>query len=144
MTDLRARVAYLQGLAEGMALDDTTREGRLLGEMIDVLEAISGSVDELGEHSRELEQYICEVDQDLSEVEEEVLLGGSVAAVADEFDYDDADDLAEFDEAGDDEAGDEEDPAYAVEGEGDGGAAGMLDGDNGGINGSRDGGNAPV
>lgn len=126
MTDLRARVAYLQGLAEGMALDDSTREGRLLGEMIDVLEAIAGTVDDLGEQNRQLEEYICEMDQDLSEVEEEVLLGGAGAAAGDDFD----DGFA----VGDDDGGedvDDEDPAYAVEGEAEDKPPGLFRGDHG-------------
>lgn len=120
MTDLRARVAYLQGLAEGMELDDSTREGRLLGEMIDVLDAVAGSVDKLEEDQRQLEQYVCEVDQDLSDVEDEVLLGGRTRGptpwdegeVDDEFELDGGYELDG--RAGETEADDEEDPDEAV------------------------------
>ena len=35
--DICEKVAYIKGLAEGLALDDSTKEGKVLAAIIDVL-----------------------------------------------------------------------------------------------------------
>lgn len=72
MSDLRAKVAYLQGLAEGLDVEMTSSEGRILASMIDVLGEMAEQVEEIAEAQDELAEYVEDVDYDLGALEESV------------------------------------------------------------------------
>lgn len=63
MNDIRAQVAYIQGLAEGLDLDTGSPEGRVLSAMLDVLADIA-------EAQTDLAEYVEDVDYDLGALEE--------------------------------------------------------------------------
>lgn len=44
MHDLKERIAYIKGLSAGMNVDPTTAEGRILTEVIEVLEDVVRSI----------------------------------------------------------------------------------------------------
>ena len=64
------KIAYLKGLAEGLKLDEETKEGKLLLAVIDVLGDISEQLEEIEDEIYELEEGIDAVSEDLSDVEE--------------------------------------------------------------------------
>ena len=66
MENIAEKIAYLQGLAEGLGVNDDTKEGRILNGILDIL--------------AEMNEYIGEVDDDLAEMED------AVAEVSDELD----------------------------------------------------------
>ena len=72
MNDLRARVAYLQGLASGLDISEDSKESRLLKEIINVLTDFAEEVTELQESQDQLEEYVETLDEDLSDLEDEV------------------------------------------------------------------------
>lgn len=72
MSDLRARVAYLHGLAEGLDVNESSVEGRVLLGVLDVLGDLAESVEALAESHDELADYVEEMDDDLSDIEEQV------------------------------------------------------------------------
>lgn len=72
MNDLRSKVAYLHGLAEGLDLDVSSSEGRVLSAVIDLLGEVAEAVDDVSEAQVELADYVGEVDDDLSALEESV------------------------------------------------------------------------
>lgn len=92
MDYLLKRVAYLQGLADGFEIDETSKEGKLLLEIIDVLSDI---VDEVKDSNKDLENYVDMVEEDLSELEDYVYDNDDY-----EFDdnYEDYDDYEDFDD----------------------------------------------
>ncbi len=63
------RVAYVKGLAEGMELDKTSKEGKLFSAIIDVLEDMAYEVSDLGDELGELEEQVDMVDDDLDTLE---------------------------------------------------------------------------
>lgn len=69
MNYLKEKVAYLKGLAEGMQISDSTNEGKLLKAIIDVLEDIAISVDDIEEVQEQLSEQVDEMDEDLAEIE---------------------------------------------------------------------------
>ncbi|MDD2496665.1 MAG: AraC family transcriptional regulator [Desulfitobacteriaceae bacterium] len=71
MKDLKQRVSYLQGLAEGMEISKESKEGKLISHIIDVLEGIAYTVDELQMQQDELEEYLETIDDDLNDLEED-------------------------------------------------------------------------
>lgn len=72
MDYLYEKVSYLKGLAEGLNIDDSTKEGKLLLHMLSALEDFADAMDELYERQEDLEEYVSYMDEDLADVEEEV------------------------------------------------------------------------
>ena len=67
--DIMEKVAYLKGLAEGLALDGSTKEGKLFSAIIDLLEDIGLELEDLCEQQEELEAGLDTVSDDLNDVE---------------------------------------------------------------------------
>ncbi len=72
MKYLLEKVSYLRGLADGMELDQSSKEGKLLVNIIDVLEEFAVVMDEMDEDINDIDEFVDVLDQDLQEVEEEV------------------------------------------------------------------------
>ena len=68
--ELFEKVAYLKGLAEGLALDTETKEGKLIAAIIDVLDDMSAELAVMQEELYDVEDGLDAVSDDLSEVEE--------------------------------------------------------------------------
>ena len=63
MNNIKEKVSYLKGLAEGMKISDTTNEGKLLLAMLDVLDDIAFEVDGTEEYFDILDEKMYEVDE---------------------------------------------------------------------------------
>ena len=72
MAYLSEQAAYLKGLAEGMKIDDTKNEGKLLLKIIDVLDEIAATVEELDEEVLDNTERIEEVEDCLDDVCEDL------------------------------------------------------------------------
>ncbi len=86
------RVAYLKGLAEGLALDTETKEGKVIAGMLEALEDIANELSDITER-------VDVLDEDLADVEDLV--------------YEDEDD--DFDYGFDDEDEDDDEGVYEFE-----------------------------
>lgn len=71
MRDLRNKIAYLQGLAEGLDLDTSTKEGRILTNIIEILDDMAFQLEELQDAQIELEDYVETIDEDLYDLEDD-------------------------------------------------------------------------
>ncbi len=83
--DICEKIAYIKGLAEGLSLDESTKEGKILAAIIDLLGDITEEICDIEDACDELMEQIDAVDEDLSSVEE--LIYGE----DDECDCDDCD-----------------------------------------------------
>lgn len=72
MSYLLEKVSYLKGLADGMEVEQNSKEGKLLVQIIDLLEDFAGAIDELDTDLEELEEYVEDVDEDLADLEDYV------------------------------------------------------------------------
>ena len=72
MMTVTEKVAYLKGLAEGMKMDDSTNEGKLLLAIIDTLDDIALTVSDMEDSMTELAAQVDEIDDDLGAVEEDL------------------------------------------------------------------------
>ena len=63
------KVAYLKGLAEGLALDESKPEAKLIGAIIDVLDDMALTVSDLEEGMDLISEQLDAVDDDLDELE---------------------------------------------------------------------------
>ena len=66
------KVAYIRGLAEGLELDESKKEVKVLNAIIDVLEDISASVADVVDVVSDMEGQLDEVDEDLGTLERAV------------------------------------------------------------------------
>ena len=71
--NLTEKAAYLKGLAEGLALGNETKEGKLIAALIDMVDALAVKVEELDCDVEDLNDYCEELDEDLHFVEEILL-----------------------------------------------------------------------
>ena len=98
MIKMGEKVAYLKGLAEGMRLDAGSDQGKLLLAMIDAMEAFASEHEDTCAQLDELQQYVEEIDSDVSDLEE-ALFSEDEDDEDDEEDEDDGED--DDDEDGD-------------------------------------------
>ncbi|MGN0583828.1 MAG: CD1247 N-terminal domain-containing protein [Ruminococcus sp.] len=89
---LSEKMSYLKGLAAGLEIDVTTKEGRILSEMMEVLETAVMYIDDLQDQVDELTELCEDLDEDLGEVEEFLL------DEDEDFDGEDDDEDYDFDE----------------------------------------------
>ncbi len=81
------KVAYLKGLSEGLNLDDSSKEGKLILAIIDTLGDVAAKLEDLDENDLDLGEEIDAISDDLAQVED-VLFGDEDADEdEDEDDY---------------------------------------------------------
>ena len=97
------KVAFIKGLMEGLALDASKPETKVLNLMAEVLEELAASNNALIEENIKLKEYVEEIDEDLGTLEEVVYTEDEDD---DYYDYDDDDD--DWDDFDDDEEWDDD------------------------------------
>ena len=68
--DICEKIAYIKGLAEGLAIDDSTKEGKVLYAIIDLLADITEEICDIEDGCDELMEQIDAVDEDLAALED--------------------------------------------------------------------------
>lgn len=69
---LTEKMSYLQGLLDGLEIDDSTKEGKALLQMADVMQEMVMYVEDLQSQVDELTELCDIIDEDLGTVEEEL------------------------------------------------------------------------
>lgn len=67
--DICEKIAYIKGLAEGLNLDQTKPEGKILAAIIDLLGDITEEICDIEEGCEEIIEQIDAVDEDLADLE---------------------------------------------------------------------------
>ncbi|WP_446899351.1 CD1247 N-terminal domain-containing protein [Clostridium sp. LBM24168] len=68
MSSINSKVAYLKGLAKGLDIDKNNSEGKLLFEIINVLDDISEEISDLSSSHKSIHEYIDEIDEELNDL----------------------------------------------------------------------------
>ena len=69
--EITEKVAYLKGLAEGLALDtEKSKEGKLISAIIDILDDIALEMEDIKDEQAELSDGLDAVSEDLEDVED--------------------------------------------------------------------------
>ena len=79
------KVSYIKGLAEGLSLDETTKEGKILAAVIDVLGDIAENLNEVDEELDDVADVVTDLEESVCDLEDEVY--------GTEDDYDDDEDF---------------------------------------------------
>lgn len=88
------KVSYIKGLAEGLALDDSTKEGRIINAMLDVLTDIADNLNEVDEELDDVASVMTDIEESVADLEDEVY-GEYDDEDEDDFDEDDLGELYE-------------------------------------------------
>ncbi len=72
MSNIKEKVAYLQGLTKGLNVSGQSSEGKLLLNVVDVLQDMAEEISCLHSGQDDLENYVETIDEDLTDLEEEV------------------------------------------------------------------------
>lgn len=86
--NITEKIAYIKGLAEGLALDQSKPEVKVINAIVDLLDDIAYDLTDMEELYDELADRVDEIDEDLSEVESELYDDDDVE-YEDEFDDED-------------------------------------------------------
>lgn len=68
--DICEKIAYIKGLAEGLSLDETTKEGKVLVALIDLLGDITAEICDIEDACDDMSEQLDAVDEDLSNLED--------------------------------------------------------------------------
>lgn len=69
---LSEKAAYLKGLMDGLEIDDSTKEGKVLLALYDVVSEICETVDTIDADVDDIVEFCSTIDEDLAEVEDEL------------------------------------------------------------------------
>ena len=67
------KAMYLKGLCDGVDLDKTTKEGKLIAALLDMVTEMAAEMDDMQAEICEVKDYCEELDEDLGTVEEVLL-----------------------------------------------------------------------
>ncbi len=85
-------VAYLQGLMDGLEINESTKEGKVLVQMAEILQEMALSIDDIETEIDEVIELADTLDQDLGDLEEDFY------ELDDDFDDEDDEELDGDDE----------------------------------------------
>jgi len=94
---IREKVAYLEGLAEGMDIE-ATENGKIFAAIIDTLADMADEIEELNENALDIGEELDAISDDLAEVEDFLLDDDYIDDEDFDFDFDEEDDDYDDDE----------------------------------------------
>lgn len=103
MSNITEKAAYLKGLLKGLDIDESTKEGKLLVALVDIVDTMADSIADLEDVCDELDEVVDVLDEDLGELEKEFYsfqedeCGCGCGDDCDCEDYDDEDDFDDDD-----------------------------------------------
>lgn len=65
------KVAYLKGLVEGLGVDETSKEGRIIKAIVEVLDDVALTVSEVEDSMSEVAEQVDAIDEDLEDLEKD-------------------------------------------------------------------------
>ena len=110
---LAEKAAYLKGLMDGIKLDTEKDENRLLKAVVDLLQDMAVSIDDLEDNAIAVSDELDEIEENLDAIDE-FLMDEDEDEDEDFEDFEDYDDDEDYDFGEDDEFDFDEDPVYEV------------------------------
>lgn len=70
MRELSERISYLRGLSEGLSISNASPQGKILSGIIEVLEEMSDTINDIKYDMEDFKEYVESIDDDLYDLEE--------------------------------------------------------------------------
>ena len=64
------KVSYIKGLAEGLSLDETTKEGKIIAAMLDVLSDIAENLKEVDDELNDIADVMTDMEESVADLED--------------------------------------------------------------------------
>ena len=71
MSYLTERASYIQGLADGLKINEDTNEGKLLLAMLDLIDEMACELDDLDERQTDVEELLDELTEDFDDEDDD-------------------------------------------------------------------------
>ena len=110
--ELKEKAAYLKGLVEGLGIDETTKEGKVIKAMSELLCEMAQAVDGIDEDVTQAYDQINDLSEELEDLEADLYEDEDDDEDEGDEDEDDEDDEEDADDANDDDIASE--PFYEV------------------------------
>ncbi|MBQ9097042.1 MAG: hypothetical protein IJY55_01430 [Clostridia bacterium] len=72
MSYLTERASYLQGLADGLKINEDTNEGKLLLAMLDLIDEMASELDDLDERQTDVEELLDDLTEDFDDEDDDM------------------------------------------------------------------------
>lgn len=72
MSDIISRVSYLSGLVNGVEIDQTTKEGKILTEIVNILKVMAEEIDDISQSQKDMGECIDAMDKDLCSLQDDI------------------------------------------------------------------------
>ncbi|WP_418792343.1 CD1247 N-terminal domain-containing protein [Phosphitispora sp. TUW77] len=73
MKNTKEKIAYLQGLSQGLDVNESSREGKVLSGIILVLDDLAEQIEDIEIAQEDLEDYVESIDEELYDLEGDLL-----------------------------------------------------------------------
>ena len=70
--NLTEKISYIKGLVEGLSLDESKPEVKVINAIVDLLDDMAYSVSDMEDLYDDLSAQVDEIDQDLADVESDI------------------------------------------------------------------------
>ncbi len=70
MGNVQSKVSYLKGLVKGLHVNSQSVEGKLLLNMVEVLDSVAENLQDIQTAQKDLEDYVDSMDEDLESLED--------------------------------------------------------------------------
>jgi len=70
MNSIISKVSYLSGLIDGLSIDNNTKEGKVLIEIVDVLKDMAQEISDISDAQKDMGEYIDAIDEDLCDLQD--------------------------------------------------------------------------
>lgn len=71
MENMKTKVGYIKGLIDGLGLDESKKEGRVLMQIAELLDQMTDTIMEMDDSYDDLMDYVEAIDEDLTELEDD-------------------------------------------------------------------------
>ncbi|MDR0222965.1 MAG: hypothetical protein LBI38_05480 [Oscillospiraceae bacterium] len=90
MKTISEKVAYIEGLTDGLKIDGGTNEGKIILALIDVLKDVAAELEDVDETLDDMAEIVSDIEESVYEIEDEIFGSGELP------DYDFEDNLYEI------------------------------------------------
>lgn len=70
MDSIISKVSYLSGLVDGLSIDENTKEGKVLIEIVNVLKDMAQEMLQVSEAQKDIQESIDDLDEDISDLQD--------------------------------------------------------------------------